>query len=605
MRHPVLLLSFLCVALLPLSNATWADVCVKKSGAVIEGKILRVYPKKIPGQGAPKNHYVFKKEDGTEEEVSEKDVAYIVPMRPSWEVRAEQKAWYEKEASKVKEDAKSQEKFAEKCGDKKDKGRNYLEEETLRHYRKSYELLKPAIKEEVEAHKKMAQKLENDWELYEEAKGEWRWVYNKKKEGCATPGDYLKVASWCLEECLYNEAAEAYGEALKLDPKHSRAQKGLRRLENSPKVNSQFYRALMGRLGTMVNYLEGKRKPDGSYGSDINEAAVHGHLAMTALVGLSLLAKWDFAAIKSASAIDSCPGAIKAILPFICFNDEKGNISESKDVWGPIWRLEFLAQCYRRDAVGEAIKKGIVKRTEQTLAELKGLVRPDGGWAYYEFVQEGITFVTASAIVAMVDAKEAGLPFDDAMIQKACESVESANQGNGLFGYHHQGAEDEVGCAGRSSLCAYALLRAGRGSKEHLVTAVENFFKHRHLLEAIKDQPGTHIGKGMTAPYYYLFGHYWTSRAIHLLPDEKRMEYFKKMRDILVRNMKKNGELTDTPLTKDNEVYGTAFGAMWAYQIAIEEWKMIQKEEPESDEAKPEDPKPGSDTPTSDPPLDK
>jgi hypothetical protein len=174
------------------------------------------------------------------------------------------------------------------------------------------------------------------------------------------------------------------------------------------------------------------------------------------------------------------------------------------------------------------------------------------------------------------------------MIRRAADSVTHARQSPGLYGYHYQGQEDEIGCAGRSSLCEYALIRAGKGDKEALAKSVENFFKHRHLLEAIKDQEGTHIGQGMTAPYYYLFGHYWTSRAIHLLPKEKQLEYFKKMREILVRNMKPNGEFTDTPLTKDNEVYGTAFGALWAYQIALDEWRMKSDEQPKDEKPKDE-----------------
>jgi len=568
-----------------LVSPSWGDVFVRKSGSVVEGKLVRVYPKKIPGEGSPKNVYVIKKEDGKEEEIPEKDLAYMVKARLSWEVRAENKAWYAKEAPAVKEDWQSHESFAKKCRAKK-----YLEVEIEKELKKAYELRKPTIKDDIDGHTAMARILETDWELYEEAKEEWRWVYNKRAEGCDTADKKVKLAMWCIDEGLYDEAANEFDEAIKLNPKHTDAVKGKRHLENAPKVNAQFYRAMYGRLTIMTNFLEGKRKKDGSFGSDINEAAVHGHCGMTAMVGLSQLARWDFAAMKNFAAMDSCPPAIKMIMPWICFQDKKGSIpeSESKDVWGPIWRLEFLAQAYKHNAIGEAIKKAIVKRVEQTLNELKGLVRPDGGWAYYEFVQEGITFVTACAVVAMIDAKEAGLPFDDDMIKKACDSVAHASQSPGLYGYHYQGGEDEVGCAGRSSLCEYALIRAGRGSVENLALSVENFFKHRHLLEAIKDKEGTHIGKGQTAPYYYLFGHYWTTRAIHLLPKEKRTDYHKKMRDILSRNMKPNGELTDTPLTKDNEVYGTAFGAMWAYQIALEDWKQQKDEEkkPESSEEK-------------------
>ncbi len=588
MRH--LVLSAVAVAALAVLGApSWADVYVKKTGQVVEGKTVKAYQKKIPGQGGPKTYYVVKLEDGKEEEIAEKDLAYIVKARPSWEVRAENQAWYAKESAAVKEGWTARLAFAKKVRDKK-----HLDAEAEKEFKKAYELRRPEIKDDIEGHTAVARELESSWELYEEAKQEWRWVYSKRKESCDAPGKFVSLAKWCIDEGLYDEAAEAYGEALKLNEKFTDALKGQRRLEHMPKVNSQFYRSLTSRLSMMVGLLESKRKGDGSFGSDINEAAVHGKLGMTSLTGLALLAKWDFAVMKDAAAMDTCPASIKAVMPFICLSNEKGKIpeEESKDVWGPVWRLMFLAQAYRHQAIGDTLRKAIVKRTEETFAELRSLVRQDGGWAYYEFVPNGITFVTACAIVAMVDAKEAGLAIDEAMLARACDSVAHARVSKGLYGYHYEGGgESDVGCAGRSPLCEYALIRAGKGDVESLQVAVDNFFKHRHLLEAIKDQPGTHIGKGMTAPYYYLFGHYWTTRAIHALPREKWTDYYKKLRDILVRNMRPNGELTDTPLTKDNEVYGTAFGALWAYQIAIDEWRM---EKDDDEPAKPGDAPPSS-----------
>lgn len=561
--------------------AVSADVYVKKTGEVIEGKTIKVNMKPIKGKGStPKPHYVVKTEEGKEIEISEADIAYVVKAKPSWEVRAENKAWYEKEAPKIKDDWKSREAFGKAIRKKK-----YLEAEAEIQFKKAYELRKPEIKDEVESHAMMAKVLESDWELYETAKEEWRWVYNKKRETCDAPAKLVTLAKWCIDEGLYDEAAEAYNEALKANPAYKDAQKGLKRLENSPKVNGQFYRALYGKLNIMVARLESQRKGDGSFGSDVDEAAVHGKLGMTSLVGLALLAKWDFNVMKNASAMDTCPGSVKAIMPFICLVNEKGKIPEdqSKDVWGPIWRLMFLGQAYKHDAVGPALKKRIEKRTKETFAELATLQRPDGGWAYYEFVKNGITFVTACCIVAMMDCKEAGLEIDEKMLEKACESVKTASSRKGMYGYHYQGGgESDIGCAGRSSLCEYSLIRAGKGDVEALQVAVDNFFKHRHLLEAIKDQPGTHIGQGQTAPYYYLFGHYWTTRAIHLLPKEKWSEYYKKLRDIIIRNMRPNGDLTDTPLTRDAEVYGTAFGALWAYQMALDEWRMKSDEEDKS-----------------------
>ncbi len=273
---------------------TSADVYILKTGSVVEGKTLRVYPKKMPGQGGPKNVFVIKNEAGKEVEINEVDLSYVVKGPLSWEVRAASQAWYAKESPAVKDDWKAHEAFAKKCAAKK-----YLEEQTQKHYRKAYELRKPSIKDDVSSHTTVAKQLETEWDLYDEAKEEWRWVYAKRKETSTGAEALVTLARWCMDEGLYDEAADAFNEALKLNAAHDGAKRGLRHLENSPKVNSQFFRSLNGKLTGMVNLLESKRKGDGSYGSDITEAAVHGHHAMTALVGLTLLAKWDFNAIKT------------------------------------------------------------------------------------------------------------------------------------------------------------------------------------------------------------------------------------------------------------------------------------------------------------------
>ena len=77
-----------------------------------------------------------------------------------------------------------------------------------------------------EGHTAAARELEASWQLYDEAKQEWRWVYAKRKELCDAPSKFIPLAKWCIDEGLYDEAAEAYGEALKLNPEFSDAKKG-------------------------------------------------------------------------------------------------------------------------------------------------------------------------------------------------------------------------------------------------------------------------------------------------------------------------------------------------------------------------------------------
>jgi hypothetical protein len=97
---------------------------------------------------------------------------------------------------------------------------------------------------------------------------------------------------------------------------------------------------------------------------------------------------------------------------------------------------------------------------------------------------------------------------------------------------------------------------------------VENFFKYRHILSAVKGKAGTHMGTGGTAPYYYLFGHYWCARAIKHLDKGMQNGYLAKLRDVLLPDQESDGSIWDFPLPKHHKEYGSAFGGLTMYQIA-------------------------------------
>ncbi|MHC4608208.1 MAG: hypothetical protein ACYTAF_14965, partial [Planctomycetota bacterium] len=265
------------------------------------------------------------------------------------------------------------------------------------------------------------------------------------------------------------------------------------------------------------------------------------------------------------------PEELKKVLDFLLSNYADDNKLRGKDVWGPIFRLQFLAKIYTKDAFKE--KKGAIeKRAQETIAEMRTKARSDGGWAYYDFVKTGITFVGAVGIMSMIDAKEAGLPRDQGMLEKACSMVLSQKQAAGQYRYRPGVPEAAVGCAGRSSLCELALLRAGK-DQGGIKTAIDALFKYRHLLHALKGVSGTHVGEGKTAPYYYHFGHYFTTRAIKIMPKEDRALYQKKMSKIILKDQGKRGEFFDWTMAASAELYATSFGVLTFYELARKDKK--------------------------------
>jgi hypothetical protein len=561
-------LRVLAVAALPAlfaPAAARADILLFKNGEVVECRILGSEVRKTPGQGGPKEYLKIQLEDGSKKEYLVKDVAQVIKRKPSWEVRKENKDWYAKTAPTIAETWQAQEKFGLDCRRKK-----YLDDEVVVHLKKAWDLRKSEIKPEIDAHSNMAKMLESKYGLFEEAKDEWRWVYAKKKEGVDTASQHVTLAKWCTTEGLYDEALVEYSTALEKEPANSTARSGLEKLRKALEVpvDAQLYRIVKEPLTKAVNFLKASQNKDGSFGSDITEAGHHG---TSSLAGLSLIALWEFQTLEDLEKAKEPPKELVALLNWTLSYKEKGKNLRGPDVWGPIFRLEFLAKCYKKYAF-DSKKEAIKARAVETLQELQACDCDDGGWAYYDFVKQGITFVTASGIVSMVEAKNAGLPFDADMIGKAAETVKKVKQGPGAYSYRPGVQEAPVGCAGRSSLCELALMMAGQ-NQGGLGTAVDNFLKYRHLLEAIKGQAGTHIGEGKTAPYYYLFGHYWTARAIKKLPKSAQRTYLKKICDEILLDQQSQGEFWDWPLHKDHKVCGTALGALCLYQIALEDSK--------------------------------
>ena len=543
-----------------------ADILLFKNGDVVECKILGSEMRKVQGQGGAKEYLKIELEDGSKKDYLLSDVGQVIRRKPSWEVRKENKAWYATESPKVANTWQAQEKFGLDCRRKK-----HLDEEVLVHLKKAWELRKPEIKDEIDPHTNMAKMLESKYGLCDEAKEEWRWVYAKKKEGVTTATAHVSLAKWCVSEGLYDEALIEYTTALELEPKNSSAKAGLEKLRKALEVpvDAQLYRIVKAPLTKAVAFLKSSQNKDGSFGSDITEAGVHGHHGTSSISGLALIALWEFEVLEDLDKAKEPPKELIALLNWTLTYKETGKNLRGVDVWGPVFRLEFLAKCYKKYAF-DSKKEAIKARAAETLQELAKTACEDGGWAYYTFVKQGITFVTASGIVAMMEAKAAGLPFDAAMIAKAAETVKKVKQGPGAYAYRPGVQEAPVGCAGRSSLCELALIMAGQ-PQGGMPLAVDNFLKYRHLLEAIKGKAGTHIGEGKTAPYYYLFGHYWTARAIKKLPKSSQVVALKKICDEILLDQGTSGEFWDWPLHKDHKVCGTALGALTLYQIALED----------------------------------
>lgn len=542
------------------AGSLFADIISFKDGSILECKIVKDGVIKDN-----KQYMLVEDEQKRQREIAVEDIAELYKCETSWDARARNQKWYADQKEKVKDTWSAHASFSRQCRQRK------LDAEALAHAQKAYELRQAESKDNMEAHDQMARWLEKDLQLYDEAAKEYRIVYDFKK---AKAGDkdteHVNLGRWCETKSLYDEAEAEFQEALKINPKNSTATQALQRLAQARDVmvNAPIFRTVKEEVQTAVNFYKTKQDANGAYGADVKEAGVQGHRGMTAIMGMALISSWEFEGVEKGQSIKTPPAQVGKVLEFILASEIERKALRGPDVWGNIWSIGFLTRCYKKPQFKDK-KEQIKAKIDACIGALTRQMGPDGGWMYYDFARKtSASFVGQAAINHMLDAKEAGIAIPDQLVERAAQHLASCKQSAGIFMYRSTVKQTVEGSAARAPGCEMALVRAGKGSKADLALAVENFFKYRHIIEKIKGKKGTHMGTGGTAPYYFLYGHYWCSRAVKELDKGLQGTYQARMRDLILQDQEDDGSFFDWPLTKPHKEYGAALGALILYELA-------------------------------------
>jgi hypothetical protein len=259
---------------------------------------------------------------------------------------------------------------------------------------------------------------------------------------------------------------------------------------------------------------------------------------------------------------------------------KRPNEWDTMNSWAYIYGLQALARAYADPRYAATPRREQCRdAAELLLHKLAECQAPSGGWGYLEFnlprtprQQWATSFTTAAAVVAMVDAQQAGLVIDADTLRRAVRAVERCRLPSGAYTYsvpaiadprHSEWIDQIKGSLGRIQECNLALLLAGREVPEQrLTTGLDYLFQHHRFLDIARNKPIPHENYYYNSGYFYLFGHYYAARLVRQLPPEQRAAYWPRLRYEVAKLQQKDGSMWDYDMHAYHKPYGTAFGVL-------------------------------------------
>jgi hypothetical protein len=330
-----------------------------------------------------------------------------------------------------------------------------------------------------------------------------------------------------------------------------------------------------------VAYLRATQEQDGSFGAPRNVmfnesfATLHTYEAWTyATTGLGAmaLAECGTTAADEVALDKAVDGLLQRPLP------KRVSEWDTDNVWAYVYGVQAFARLLPLERFAKDPRRpAMAARATELIAALERWQTPFGGWAYYDTDATTIppvwttSFTTAAAVIGLLDAEKAGLKVDPRMLNKALACVAHARLPTGAFTYNvsavsspeHLEFIDQVkGSLGRIQVGNVALVRGGLLDAKVVKPGLEQFFEHHRFLAVARKKPIPHESWYAVAAYFFLFGHYYASEAIELLPTDQRAPFAKQLQQKLLEIQEDDGAFWDFHISEYTRAYGTAFAVL-------------------------------------------
>jgi hypothetical protein len=262
-------------------------------------------------------------------------------------------------------------------------------------------------------------------------------------------------------------------------------------------------------------------------------------------------------------------------------NLRRATLDAVYNVWGHAYAVQALVRLHGR-AAGDADRQKQFKDLAAGQVDmLRRYAFPTGGWAYYDHLQKeypglrydaAFSFCTATALIALHEAKAIGIEVPQKLIDKAIASLLRQQKPDFSYNYGEYTRLDPgyaigdrpAGSLGRSQACNLALRLYGdqRVTDAVMETWLDRLYARNGWLSIARKKPIAHESFFSVSGYFYYYGHWYAALCIDQLPAEKRKHFQDHLAHILLPLQEKDGTWWDYPLYNYHQQYGTSMAIM-------------------------------------------
>ncbi len=309
-----------------------------------------------------------------------------------------------------------------------------------------------------------------------------------------------------------------------------------------------------------VSYLLGMQNRDGGWrDSDYDfggtDSLPNVYVAVTALCGLALAEAKERMPHRNIEIQTALERAVQFLI------DESNLNRRDRDelTWAHAYRVQFLAKSV-------AVRPELIKALQSAVQDLEQFQSPNGGW-FHEYPNP---FVSATALVALAHAREAGAVIDEVQVDKGLAALAGNRFENGAFPYNSPRTrrrsapkgtmKDIQSGVARNPICELALLNWQASNEELLEVAIKRSFEYNDLLQkALKYDD--HTDQNAYGGFFFWYGVYGRGLAIsHLTDKTLREEFARHQRDLILSLPELDGCFVDSH--ELGRCYGTAMALL-------------------------------------------